>query len=181
MKNNITKTVIIVFAVLALILLGIQYLEYRTQSEAVVTTTDEAKTVDFVDGSSVELAPNSTIKYANYFNEKGRFVELVKGSGRFTVVKEKGKFRVKTAREIITVLDSESSTVFDTNFGHRAIPEASGHSGINESQTTVTVKDGKVNVRQNATEQGQTDMKSIKVVAGETVISKNDSLEKISE
>ena len=37
MKNNITKTVIIVFAVLALILLGIQYLEYGTKHETVIT------------------------------------------------------------------------------------------------------------------------------------------------
>ncbi|MFK7950193.1 MAG: FecR domain-containing protein [Saprospiraceae bacterium] len=166
MKNNITKTMIIIFAVLALILLGIQYLEYRTQSEAVVTTTNETKTVDFVDGSSVVLSPNSTIKYTNYFNEKGRFVELVKGSGRFTVVEEKGKFRVKTAREIITILSSETSTVFDTNFG--------------ESQTKIIVKEGKVNVRQNATEQGQTDMKSIKIEAGEEAISTKGNLEKIS-
>lgn len=163
MKSNITKTVIIVFAVLALILLGIQYLEYRTQSEAVVTTTDEAKTVNFVDGSKVELAPNSIIKYANYFNEKGRFVELVKGSGSFTVVEEKGKFRVKTAREMVTVLSLETSTVFDTNFG--------------ESQTKVTVKEGKINIRQNAMKKGQTDMKSIKVTAGEIVVSSKDFLE----
>jgi ferric-dicitrate binding protein FerR (iron transport regulator) len=167
MKNNIIKTVIIVFAVLALIILGVQYLEYRMQSEALVTTTSERKVVDFVDGSSVELAPRSTIKYANYFNKKGRFVELVKGSGSFTIVEEKGRFRIKTEREIITVLDSETLTVFDTNFG--------------ESQTTIKVKEGRVNVRQNATKQGQIDVKSMKIVAGETVISTKGNLEKILE
>jgi ferric-dicitrate binding protein FerR (iron transport regulator) len=163
MKRNISKTVIVVFAVVALVVLGVQYLEYRTQAEAEVTATDASKLVDFVDGSSVELAPNSSIKYSNYFNEKGRFVELLSGAGNFTVVNEKGRFRIKTVREIVTVLESENPTVFSINFS--------------ESQTVIKVDEGKVNVRQNARKQGQTDMKSLKVIAGEEVISSDDRIE----
>lgn len=159
MNNKFIKIIGIGVVIVFLMFLGIQYLEYRTQAEAIVKTTDESKTVDLVDGSTVVLAPNSTIKYSNYFNEKGRFVELTKGSATFMVVEEKGIFRVKTEREIITVL----GTVFDVDFG--------------ESQTVITVTEGKVNVRQNATKQGQIEVKSIKVTAGEQAISKKDFLE----
>ena len=163
MRGNISKAIVLIFAVVALIFLGVQYLEYRTQAEAEVITADTSKMVNFVDGSSVKLASNSSIKYSNYFNEKGRFVELLSGSGNFTVVNEKGRFRIKTAREIVTVLESENSTVFNVSFG--------------ESQTRVKVSEGKVNVRQNAKEQGQTDMKSLKVVEGQQVVSSDERLE----
>ena len=163
MRGNISKVIVLIFAVVALIFLGVQYLEYRTQAEAEVTTADASKMVNFVEGSSVKLAPNSSIKYSNYFNEKGRFVELLSGTGDFTVVNEKERFRIKTAREIITVLESENPTVFSVDFG--------------ESQTEVKVSKGKVNVRQNAKEKGQTDMKSLKVVGGQQVVSSDEGLE----
>lgn len=165
MRGNISKAIVVVFAVVALIFLGVQYLEYRTQAEAEVTTTDASEMVNFVDGSSVKLASNSSIKYSNYFNKKGRFVELLSGSGNFAVVNEKGRFRIKTTREIITVLESENSTVFSVDFG--------------ENQTVVKVNEGKVNVRQNAKEQGQTDMKSLKVIEGQEVVSSDERLELI--
>lgn len=148
---------------LFLLFLGVQYLEYRTQAEAVVSSQSETKTVEFVDGSSVILAPNSIIKYSNYFNEKGRFVELTKGEAKFSVVEEKGKFRVKTDRELITVL----GTTFEVKF--------------DESQTEISVEEGKVNLLQNATEKGQTDLKSLNLTAGESAISAQDTLYKISE
>ena len=47
--------------------------------------------------------------------------------------------------------------VFEVNFG--------------ESQSVMSIEQGRINVRQNATEQGQTDLKSIKVIAGEQVVS----------
>jgi len=147
-------------AVLILGFIGFQYLEYRTQVEAIVSSENEAKTVTFVDGSVAILAPNSTIKYSNYFNEKGRFVELVKGEANFSVVKEKGQFRVKTSRELVTVL----GTIFDVK--------------LEANQTIVSVTEGKVNVRQNATKKGQTNVKFVDLVAGESVVSAPNSLVK---
>lgn len=146
-------------AILFLGFVGFQYLEYRTEAEVIVSSDNEPKTVTFVDGSVAILAPNSTIKYSN-FNEKGRFVELTAGAANFSVVKEKGQFRVKTAQEMVTVL----GTVFDVQLG--------------ENQTTVRVTEGKVNVRQNATEQGQIEVKSVDLIAGESVISTKNSLVK---
>lgn len=147
-------------AVLFLGFVGIQYLEYRTQVEAIVSSEDEPKTVTFVDGSVAILAPNSTIKYNNYFNKKGRFVELVKGAANFSVVEEKGTFWVKTTREMITVL----GTVFDVE--------------LSENQTNISVTEGKVNVRQNAIKQGQTVVKYLNLMAGESVVSTKNSLVK---
>lgn len=159
-RSRIFSIVTIAAAVLALVVLGVQYLEYRTQAEAIVSTEIESQTVTFIDGSTAILAPNSTIKYNNYFNENGRSVELIEGKATFSVVKEKGTFRVKTGREIVTVL----GTIFDVQFG--------------ESQSEISVKEGKVNVRQNATKKGQIEVKSIKLVAGESVISSENSLVK---
>ena len=147
-RGRIFSLALIAASVLALVVLGVQYLEYRGQAEAIVSTENEAKTITFVDGSTAELAPNSTIKYSNYFNENGRFVELIEGEATYSVVEEKGRFRVKPAREIVTVL----GTIFKVEFG--------------ESQSVIRVDEGKVSVQQNATEKGQIDVKSIKLEAG---------------
>lgn len=155
--------VVIILAVIALVVLGIQYLEYRTAAEAIVSTKNEAQIVTFVDGSTAELAPNTTIKYSNYFNKNGRVVELVEGQATFSVVEEKGTFRVKTAREIVSVL----GTIFEVQFG--------------ESQSKISVQEGKVNIRQNVTEKGQTEVKSMTLTAGEVAISSKNSLVKEAE
>lgn len=159
-RNSFFKLVGAAAAVLFLGFIGSQYLEYRTQVEAIVSSGDESRIVTFVDGSVATLAPNSTIKYSNYFNEKGRFVELVAGAANFSVVKEKGTFRVKTARELVTVL----GTIFDVK--------------LEENQTKVSVQEGKVNVRQNVTEKGQIEVKSVDLTIGESVISATNSLMK---
>ena len=159
-KNSIFRIFAVVAAVLFLGFIGFQYLEYRTQAEAIVSSGEESKTVTFVDGSVAILAPNSTIKYSNYFNEKGRFVELVNGEANFSVVKEKGVFRVKTAQELVTVL----GTVFDVK--------------LEKDQTRIKVHEGKVNVRQNAIKKGQIDVKAVNLTIGESVVSSMNSLVK---
>lgn len=149
--------IIIGIAVLSLIILGRQYLEIRQKVDVTKITANETETITLIDGSTAVLAPHTHITYHYYFQDQGRFVHLLKGKAKFSIVEEKGAFRVKTAREFITTDKSD----FDVETG--------------ENTTKITVQKGKLNIRQfNAA--SANDLKSMDVETGETVISTLDTL-----
>jgi ferric-dicitrate binding protein FerR (iron transport regulator) len=158
-KKRIIK-IIIGIAVLSLIVLGLQYLELRQKVDITESTQNETKIVNLIDGSTAVLAPHTDIEYHYYFQDQGRFVNLLNGKVNFTVVEEKGTFRVKTPREFITV----GETDFEVE--------------TNKSSTKVTVQKGKLNIRQYQATDAK-NLKNMDIEAGETVISTLDTLYKI--
>ena len=159
-SKKLVINIIIGIAILSLVLLGKQYLEIRQKVDVAESTEDETKTVNLIDGSTAVLAPHTNIAYHYYFQDQGRFVNLLNGKVNFAVVEEEGTFRVKTPREFITVAETD----FEVE--------------TNKTTTKVTVQKGKLNIRQyKATDANN--LKSMDIEAGETVISTLDTLYKV--
>jgi ferric-dicitrate binding protein FerR (iron transport regulator) len=90
-----------------LVLLGKQYLEIRQKVDAVESPQNKTKNVNLTDGLIAVLAPHTNIEYHYYFQDQGRFFNLLNGKVNFTVVEEEGTFRVKTPREFSTVAETD--------------------------------------------------------------------------
>lgn len=159
-SKKLLINIIIAIAVLSLIFLGLQYLEIRQKVDVTESTQDETKTVNLIDGSTAILEPQTRIEYHYYFQDQGRFINLLNGKVNFVVVEEKGTFRVKTPREFITVAETD----FEVE--------------TNETTTKVTVKKGKLNIRQYKATNPK-NLKNINIETGETVISTLDTLYKV--
>jgi ferric-dicitrate binding protein FerR (iron transport regulator) len=152
--------IIIGVAVLSLFFLGLQYLELRQKVNITESTQDETKTVNLIDGSTAILAANTSIQYHYYFQDQGRFINLLNGKVDFSVVEEEGTFRVKTPREFITAAKTDFK--IETN----------------ETTTKITVEKGELSIRQfKATD--NTNLKNVTIGTGETVISTLDTLYKV--
>jgi ferric-dicitrate binding protein FerR (iron transport regulator) len=152
--------IIIGIAVLSLIVLGKQYLELRQKVDVAESTQGETKTVNLIDGSTAILGAYTNIEYHYYFQDQGRFINLLNGQVNFSVVEEKGTFRVKTPREFITIAEADFEVATD------------------ETTTKITVQKGTLSIRQyKATDVNN--LKNTSIEAGETVISTLDTLYKV--
>lgn len=100
----------------------------NTSNPSMVETANEIKEFTLSDGSIITLGTNSEIEIGQ-FNDQTRAVRLTKGSAKFSVTKDKGKFFVDTQYGDVTVL----GTIFNVTTGDVSLK--------------VEVEEGKVSVK----------------------------------